>query len=309
MAAAGSSTAASRPRPGRCSRISRRSWPRRSARSPTWSMHLLDRRRARLRPLQRGLCRALADRSAGALDDGWPAGARRQAGGRGDRLQAAVAPLAAGRRGGRAVVRNGHPRAPPARHVTGRRWLRGERLRGLAPVGAASGPRPQPRTGSSRATPKPCAAGAGEAIASGGGPGQGPRARHVAAGDRGGHAPGRRHGQDPLRCRPLSGDLEHAGRAHAVGLGQMPEMLQHPLQESQAVVRVAAEIVRVPPQVVDRALLGGAGQAAGDSVQPQRLERAQAARARDAGSGSRGRRSGRRPAPAAAGSPRREIGR
>jgi endoribonuclease L-PSP len=53
-------------------------------------VHLLDRRRARLRPLQRDLRRVFPKRSAGPLDHGLPSGAGRQAGSRGDRVQALV---------------------------------------------------------------------------------------------------------------------------------------------------------------------------------------------------------------------------
>src|SRR5919106_3138583 len=61
---------------------------------------------------------------------------------------------------------------------------------------------------------------------------------------------------DPCQLSPrrrLLGHLEHAARAHAVGLRQMPEMVQDALQEVQVVVGVDADVTRVPPQMIDRA--------------------------------------------------------
>src|SRR5918995_2402286 len=55
-------------------------------------------------------------------------------------------------------------------------------------------------------------------------------------------------------CDRVLGYLEHAARAHATGLRETPEVLQDALQEAQMVVRVDAYVVRVPPQMIGRAV-------------------------------------------------------
>src|SRR5690606_17865242 len=89
-----------------------------------------------------------------------------------------------------------------------------------------------------------------------------------------------RHGWGLITlAHPLS-YLPHGQGFHAILLPALTELLDHSPQEFYALVRVAAEVVRVPPQMEDASSPCGSTHRLSHPSQPEWLERGQPPRIR-----------------------------
>src|SRR5438067_13626793 len=83
-----------------------------------------------------------------------------------------------------------------------------------------------------------------------------------------------------LQAQDFAGKLAHVEAAHPVARAQAAEALGDFRQHCDVLLQVAAEIMRVPPQMKDFIALRGIPQSSLDALRAQRLKKTQPPRVR-----------------------------